>query len=118
MPGRLHRAAVPYLHRLDPVHDVRVPDLHGLVPTELVQDGLGHLFDGPVLGAQGPVVPRHRSGHLLVAAVPHQAPYRGHGPAAPHAALGHLENGLHYAQGLQVPEHPVGRFKVWISTLN
>jgi len=110
--------AVWYLHRLDPLHDVSVLDLHGLVLPELVQDGLGHLLGGPVLGAQRLVVQRHRPGHLLVAAVPHETPYRGHGPAALHPALGHLEDRLHYSQGLQVPDHPVGRFKVWISTLN
>ena len=49
-------AAIRYLHRLDPEHYVSVLDLHGLVPLELVQDGLGHLLGRPVLGAQRPVV--------------------------------------------------------------
>jgi len=90
------------------MHDVRVLDLHGPVLSELVQDCLGHLLGCPVLGAQRPIVERHRPSHLFVAAVVFETPYRGHGSAALHAALRNFEDGLDYAEGTQVPEDTVG----------
>ena len=101
-------ATVRYLHCLNHENDVTVSDLHGLVLLELVQDSLCHFLGCPVLGAQRPVVKRHRFSHLLVAAVTPEAPYRRHGPAALHAALGNLEDGLNYADGLWVPDDYLG----------
>ena len=53
------------IHRPDPMHDVPIFDLNGLVQPEHVQDGLGHRLGGPVLGAQRPIMKRHRPGHFL-----------------------------------------------------
>lgn len=62
-----------------------------------------------ILGAQRPIVERDRLSDLLVAAVALESLYLGHGSAALHAALRALEDGLHPAEGPQVPEDPVGR---------